>query len=540
MPAKRLLFRSAAREKVLAGASALADAVKVTLGPKSKCVLIEKKWGRPIVCNDGVTIAKEIELEDHEENLGARMIREAAERTGEAVGDGTTTSAILAHAIYGEGLHNVAAGASAVELKRGLDRGLRAAVGALHGLSRPVANRSEKAQIATVSAHNDSAIGEMIAEAMERVGKDGVVTLEEAKGTETAMEVVEGMQFDRGYLSPYFVTDTEKMNVVLEDPLILLHEKKISSLKDFLPFLEQVAKSGRPLLVIAEDVEAEALATLVVNKVRGVLPSAAVKAPGFGDRRKEMLEDIGVLTGGKVLAEELGIKIENLQLSELGTAKRVIIDKEKTTIVQGAGEKNAITGRCNDIRKQIDESKSEYDKEKLRERLAKLSGGVAVIRVGAPSETEMKNRKEAFEDAVSATKAAMEEGIVPGGGLALLRAIEAVQKVESQCSGDELTGVLILKRALETPTRQIAENSNMDAGVVVDRLKNGSGNYGFDAAKIEYTDLVKAGIIDPTKVVRTALENAVSVAGVLLLTEATLTEEREKKRERLPSPEFAE
>lgn len=390
MPAKRLLFKSAARDKVLKGATALADAVRVTLGPKSKCVLIEKKWGRPIVCNDGVTIAKEIEFEDAEENLGARMIREAAERTGDAVGDGTSTSAILAQAIFAEGLHNVAAGASAVELKRGLDRGLRVAVQALQGLSRPVASRHEKAQIATVSAHNDSAIGELVADAMERVGKDGVVTIEEGKTAETALEVVEGMQFDRGYLSPYFVTDPEKMEVVLEDPLILIHEKKIANLQEFLPFLEQVAKSSRPLLVIAEDVEGEALATLVVNKVRGVLISAAVKAPGFGDRRKEILQDIAILTGGKVLAEELGLKIENLQLDELGKAKRVIIDREKTTIVQGAGAKKAIDGRCTEIRKQIEQTTSDYDKEKLQERLAKLSGGVALIRVGAPSETESR------------------------------------------------------------------------------------------------------------------------------------------------------
>jgi len=539
MAFKHLLFGSTAREKILKGASALADGVRITLGPKSKCVLIEKKWGRPIVCNDGVTIAKEIELEDHDENLGARMIREAAERTGDAVGDGTSTSAILAHAIFAEGLHNVAAGASAVELKRGLERGLRVAIEELHRLSRPVANRTEKAQIATVSAHNEPAIGEVVAEAMEKVGKDGVITLEEAKATETALEVVEGMQFDRGYLSPYFITDPEKMNVVLDEPLILIHEKKISSLQDFLPFLEQVAKSARPLLVIAEDVEGEALATLVVNKVRGILPSAAVKAPGFGDRRKDMLGDIAILTGGKVLAEELGLKIENLKLDELGRAKRVIIDREKTTIVEGAGTRKAIEGRCNEIRKQILDTTSDYDKEKLQERLAKLSGGVAVIRVGAPSETEMKSRKEAFEDAISATKAAMAEGIVPGGGLSLLRAIAAVQTAESQCSGDERTGLLILKRALEAPARQIAENSSFDGGVVVDRMRNGTGNYGFDAAKGEYVDLVKAGIIDPTKVVRTALENAVSVAGILLLTEATLTEVPEPKSGHAPDHEMA-
>jgi chaperonin GroEL len=524
MAYKRLVFKSEAREKVLKGAAALTDAVRVTLGPKSKCVLVEKKWGRPIVCNDGVTIAKEIQLEDPEENLGAQMVREAAERTGDAVGDGTSTSTILAHAIFAEGLHNVAAGASAVELKRGLDRGLRAAVESLHKQSRPVASRKEKAQIATVSAHNEPEIGELVADAMERVGKDGVVTLEEAKGTETSLEVVEGMQFDRGYLSPYFVTDVEKMNVVLEEPLILIHERRIANLKDFLPFLEQMAKSGQPLLVIAEDVEGEALATLVVNKVRGVLPSAAVKAPGFGDRRKEILQDIAILTGGTVLAEELGQKIESLQISDLGRAKRVLIDREKTTVVQGAGTKKAIEGRCNEIRRQVEQSTSTYDKEKLQERLAKLSGGVAVIKVGAPSEAEMKNRKEAFEDAISATKAAMAEGIVPGGGLALLRAIDAVARVEAECSGDGRTGLIILKRALEAPTRQIAENSNLDGGVVVDRMRNGTGNFGLDAAKGEYVDLVEAGIIDPTKVVRMALENAVSVAGVLLLTEATLAE----------------
>ena len=534
MPFKRLLFKSAAREKVLKGATALTEAVRVTLGPKSKCVLIEKKWGRPIVCNDGVTIAKEIEFEDPEENLGAKMIREAAERTGDAVGDGTSTSAIPAHAIFAEGLHNVAAGASAVDLKRGLDRGLRIAVQSLKTLSRPVASRREKAQVATVSAHNDTIIGELVADAMEKIGKDGVVTIEEAKATETALEVVEGMQFDRGYLSPYFVTNPEKMEVVLEDPFILICEKKIANLQEFLPFLEQVAKSGRPLLVIAEEVEGEALATLVVNKIRGILFSAAVKAPGFGDRRKETLQDIAVLTGGKVLAEELGEKIENLRLEELGKAKRVIIDRDKTTIVEGAGTKEAITGRCGEIRKQIEKTTSDYEKEKLQERLAKLSGGVAVIRVGAPSEAEMKNRKEAFEDAISATKAAMAEGIVPGGGLVLLRAIEAVEHAESASSGDERTGLLILKRALEAPTRQIAENSSLDGGVVVDRMRKGTGDFGLDAATGAYVNLSEAGIIDPTKVVRIALENAVSVASILLLTEATLTEipEPEKKHAR--------
>jgi|SRR5579875_937672 len=529
MAHKQLLFKSAAREKVLEGASALADSVRVTLGPKSKCVLIEKKWGKPIVCNDGVTIAKEVELENAEENLGARMIREAAERTGDTVGDGTTTSALLAHAIFSEGVRNVTAGASAIDLKRGLDRGLRAAVKALREMSKPVTTRTEKAQVATISAHNEPAIGEVVADAVEKVGKDGVITVEEAKTTETVLEVVEGMQIDRGYLSPYFVTDTEKMEAILEDPFILLTEKKISSMNDLLPLLEQIAKAGRPLLAIAEDVDGEALATLVVNKIRGVLPSAAVKAPGYGDRRKAMLEDMAILTGGRVLAEELGIKMENLKLDDLGRAKRVVIDKDKTTFIGGGGAKKAIDGRCKEIRKQIEDSTSDYDREKLQERLAKLSGGVAVIRVGAPSETELKNRKEAFDDAISATKAAIAEGIVPGGGLALLRTIDAVSLEEKNCEGDERTGLLILKRALEAPTRQIAENSSVDGGVVVDRMRSGSGNFGFDAAQGKYVDLVAAGIIDPTKVVRTALENAVSVASTLLLTEATLTEVPEAK-----------
>jgi chaperonin GroEL len=538
MPAKQLLFNSAAREKVLRGASALADAVRVALGPKSRCVLIEKPWGRPLVCNDGVTIAKEVELKDPEENLGARMMREAAERTGEAVGDGTSTSTVLAHALFAEGLKNVAAGASAIDLKRGLDRGLKAAVAALKSLSRPVACRRERAQVATISAHNDPHMGELVAEGFERVGAEGVITAEEAKATETTLDVVEGMQLDRGYLSPYFVTDPEKMEAVLDEPLILLSEKKISSLKDLVPLLEQVARQARPLLVIAEDVDGEALATLVVNKVRGVLASAGVKAPGYGDRRKAMLEDIAVLTGGRLIAEELGIKLESLGLDQLGKAKRVVVGKDTTTIIEGGGAKSSIEGRCRELRRQIDETTSDYDREKLRERLAKLAGGVAVIRVGAPSEAELKSRKEAFEDAISATKAATAEGIVPGGGLALLRLIDAVGCEEAACSGDERTGVLILKRALEVPTRQIAENSGADGGVVVERMRAGQGQFGFDAARAKYVDLAEAGIIDPTKVVRVALENAVSMAGVLLLTEATLTlvpEPKEARREFEPA-----
>ena len=532
MPGKQLLFRSAAREKVLRGATAITDAIRITLGPKSKCVLIQKKWGKPIVCNDGVTIAKEVEFEDAEENLGAQMIREAAERTGDVVGDGTSTSAILTWAIFAEGLHNIAAGASAVDLKRGLDRGLRACLQALKSLARPVTSRLEKCQVATIAAHNDTSIGELVADAVEKVGAEGVISVEEAKTTETTLDLVEGMQFDRGYISPYFITDPAKMEAVLLDPLILIYEKRITNLQDLLPLLEEISKAGRSLVVIAEDVDGEALATLVVNKVRGTLASVAVKAPGFGDRRKEMLQDLAVLTGGQMIAEELGIKMENVTLDQLGKAKRVVVDRDKTTIVEGAGSRKAIEGRCQEIRKQIEESKSDYDKEKLQERLAKLSGGVAVIRVGAPSEAEMKNRKEAFEDAISATKAAVAEGIVPGGGLAFLRLIDAAAGEEANCSGDERTGLAIIKKALEVPTRQIAENSAADGGVVVDRMRSGQQNYGFDAARGQYVDLAQAGIIDPAKVLRVALENSVSVASVLLLTEATLTEIPEEKKER--------
>jgi chaperonin GroEL len=529
MAFKQLLFRSEAREKILHGAATLADAVRVTLGPKSKSVLIEKKWGEPVVCNDGVTIAKEIDLKDPEENLGARMIRGAAVRTGDMVGDGTSTATILAHAIYSWGVRNVAAGASAIDLKRGLDRGLRAAVDALRALSRPVQSRKERAQVATISAHNDAAIGELVAEAVEKVGAEGVITVEESKTTETALDVVEGMQFDRGYISPYFVTDPDRMEAVLEEVLILVHEKKLSGLQDLLPLLEQVVKSGHPLLIVAEDVDGEALATLVVNKIRGTLPCAAVKAPGFGDRRKAMLEDIAILTGGKVLAEELGIRLQSINLTDLGQAKRVVIGKDDTTLIGGAGRKADIEARVKQVRTQIEETTSDYDREKLQERLAKLVGGVAVIRVGAPSEAEMKSRKEAFDDAISSTKAATEEGIVPGGGLALLRAIDAVEREEAKAEGDERTGLRILKQALEAPTRQIGENSGVDAGVVVDRMRSGTGHFGYDAARNAYVDLVEAGIIDPTKVVRVALENAVSVASVLLLTEATLTEVPEEK-----------
>jgi chaperonin GroEL len=540
MAAKEFQFHADARQSIVRGAGILADAVRVTLGPKSKCVLIEKKFGRPIVCDDGVTIAKEVELKDPAENLGAQMVREAAERTGDAVGDGTTTATLLAYSILTEGVRNVAAGASAIDLKRGLARGLKAAVESLRALSRPVASKREKAQVATISAHNNSTVGDMVAEAVEKVGADGAITVEESKTTETVLDVVEGMQFDRGFISPYFVTDTEAMQAALDEPLILLYEKKIANVKDVLPLLEEVVKAGKPLLVISEDVEAEALATLVLNKIRGTLPCAAVKAPGFGDRRKAMLQDIAVLTGGQLIAEELGIKLENVKMDDLGKAKRVVIDKDTTTIVGGGGAKPTIEGRCRELRKQIEETTSDYDKEKLRERLAKLTGGVAVIRVGAPSESEAKKLKEAFEDAISATKAAVAEGIVPGAGLALLRAIDSVDAEEFKAEEDEKTGLRILKRALEAPTRQIAENSSLDAGVVVDRMRSGKGNLGLDAATGKFVDLIEAGIIDATKVVRVALENAVSVASTLLLAEATLTEEREKKPERTPAPEFAE
>jgi chaperonin GroEL len=539
MAHKQVLFRSAAREKILRGATQLADAVRVTLGPKSKSVLIQKKWGAPIVCNDGVTIAKEFDLKDPEENLGAQMLRQAAERTGDAVGDGTSTSTILAHAIFSDGLRNVVAGASAIDLKRGLDAGAKAAIDALRAMSRTVKTRKEKAQVATISAHNDPAIGELVADAMEKVGGEGVITVEESKTTETTLETVEGMQFDRGYISPYFVTNVEKMTAELEDAYVLVHEKKLSGLQAMVPLLEAVVQSGRPLLVVAEDVEGDALATLIVNKLRGGLKVAAVKAPGFGDRRKAMLEDIAILTGGQVISEDLGIKLENVTLDMLGRAKKVIVGRDDTTIVEGAGKREEIAGRCNQIRRQIEDTTSDYDREKLQERLAKLAGGVAVIRVGAPSEAEMKSKKEALDDAISATKAAVAEGIVPGGGLALLRCVDAVGAQQAKCEGDEKTGVQILRRALEVPTRQIAENSAVDGGVVVSRMLAGQANYGFDAARKDYVDLVEAGIIDPTKVVRIALENAVSVASVLLLTEATMTEIPEPEKERGVSPEMA-
>jgi chaperonin GroEL len=521
---KQLLFDAAAREGVLRGATLLANAVRATLGPKSKCVLIDRRWGEPIVCNDGVTIAKELEVDDPTENLGIRMIREAAERTGQAVGDGTTTSTLLAHAIFAEGVRNVAAGASAIELKHGLDRGLRAAVEHLRAMSRPVTTRLEKAQVATISAHNDAAMGELVAEAVERVGGEGVISVEEAKGIETTLEVVEGMQFDRGYLSPYFVTDAERMECVLENALVLLTDRRLTVMKDLIPLLEEVVKAGRPVLLVAEEVDGEALATLVVNKMRGALLCAAVKAPGFGDRRKDLLQDLAVLIGGRVASEELGVKLEHLALSDLGTARRVVVGRETTTLIGGAGDKAAILARADRLRREIREAKSDYDREKLQERLGKLAGGVAVIHVGAPTEAELKSRKEALEDAISATKAAVAEGLVPGAGLALLRAVDAVRKAEASCEGDERTGLEILAHALAVPTRQIATNSDVDGALVVERMRSGAGSFGFDAARGKFVDLVEAGIVDPTKVVRVALENAVSVASVLLLTQATLAE----------------
>lgn len=524
MSHKEILFHAEARQKVLRGTAALADAVRVTLGPRSKSVLMQKRFGAPVVCDDGVTIAKEVVLKDPAENLGAQILRQAAEKTGDAVGDGTSTATILAHGIFADGTRNIVAGASGVDIKRGLDRGLALARQSLEALSEPVRTRTEKAQVAAISAHNDMAVGEMIAEAMEKVGDDGIVALEESRTTETTLDVVEGMQFDRGYISPYFITDPEKMEAVLEDAVILISDRKITNLSDLVPLLEEVAKSGKPILLIAEDITGEALATLVVNRLRGVFRAIAVKAPGFGDRRKAMLEDIAILTDAQLVSEELGLKLENVGFSQLGRAERVVSDADTTTIIGGAGGKDAIAVRAGQIRAMIERATSDYDREKLQERLARLSSGVAVIRAGAPSEAELKSKKEALDDAINATKAAVAEGIVPGGGLALLRCIPAIEAEEARAQGDERTGLQILKRALSIPSRQIAENSAVDGGVVVAEMLKGKGAYGFDAASNSYVDLVDAGIIDPTKVVRIALENAVSVAGTLLLTEATMTE----------------
>jgi chaperonin GroEL len=528
MAGKEIRYGMSAREKMKLGVDTLADAVKVTLGPKGRNVLIEKSWGSPKTTKDGVTVAKEIELEDKFENMGAKMVKEVASKTSDVAGDGTTTATILAQSIYREGSKLVAAGANPMALKRGLEKAVETVVEELKKISKPTKEKKEIAQVGTVSANNDHTIGDIIAEAMEKVGKEGVITVEEAKGMETTLEIVEGMQFDRGYLSPYFVTDPEKMEVHLEDPYILLNEKKISVMKDLIPILEQIAKMGRPLLLIAEDVEGEALATLVVNKLRGTLKVAAAKAPGFGDRRKAMLEDIAVLTGGQVISEDLGLKLENVTVNDLGTAKKVSLDKDNTTIVDGGGSRKALEGRVKQIRAQIDETTSDYDREKLQERLAKLIGGVAVINVGAATEMEMKEKKDRVEDALNATRAAVEEGIVPGGGVAFLRVLKALDKLD--LTGEEKMGMNIIRRALEEPMRQIANNAGFEGSVVVQKVMESKGNFGFNAETGKYEDLMDAGIIDPTKVARFALQNASSVAGLLLTTEAMVAEKPEKKK----------
>jgi chaperonin GroEL len=528
MAAKELLFNTDARAKLKRGVDALAEAVKVTLGPKGRNVVIDKKFGSPTVTKDGVTVAKEVELTDAIENMGAQMVKEVATKTSDLAGDGTTTATVLAQAIFREGLKNVTAGANPMELKRGIDKAVETVVEQLKTLSVPSAGKKEIAQVGTISANNDKEIGNLIAEAMEKVGKDGVITVEEAKGLETTLETVDGMQFDRGYLSPYFVTDPEKMETVLEDAYILIHDKKISAMKELLPVLEKVAQSGRPLLIIAEDVEGEALATLVVNKLRGTLKVAAVKAPGFGDRRKEMLRDIAVLTGGQVISEEVGFKLENATLNDLGRAKRIVIDKDNTTVVDGRGKENDIQGRINEIKAAVEKSTSDYDREKLQERLAKLSGGVAVINVGAATETEMKEKKARVEDALHATRAAVEEGIVAGGGVALIRAQGALDKLRG--TDDEKIGVDIVRRALEEPIRMIAQNAGAEGSIVVARVKESKEkNFGYNAQTDTYEDLVKAGVIDPTKVTRTALQNAASIAGLLLTTECVVVEKKEEK-----------
>jgi chaperonin GroEL len=528
MASKELLFNTDARSKLKRGVDQLAEAVKVTLGPKGRNVVIDKKFGSPTVTKDGVTVAKEVELSDPIENMGAQMVKEVATKTSDLAGDGTTTATVLAQAIFREGLKNVTAGANPMELKRGIDRAVEMVVEQLRTISVPSAGKKEIAQVGTISANNDKEIGNLIAEAMEKVGKDGVITVEEAKGLETTLETVEGMQFDRGYLSPYFVTDPEKMESALEDPYILIHDKKISAMKELLPLLEKSAQSGKPLLIIAEDVEGEALATLVVNKLRGTLKVSAVKAPGFGDRRKEMLRDIAVLTGGQVISEELGFKLENATLNDMGRAKRIVVDKDNTTIVDGRGKADGIQGRIAEIRAAIDKSTSDYDREKLQERLAKLSGGVAVINVGAATETELKEKKARVEDALHATRAAVEEGIVPGGGVALIRAQSGLDKFKG--TEDEKVGVEIVRRALEEPIRMIAQNAGAEGSIVVARVKDSKEkNFGYNAATDTYEDLVRAGVIDPTKVTRTALQNAASIAGLLLTTECVVVEKKEDK-----------
>ena len=529
MAAKDLMFNTDARAKLKKGVDALAEAVKVTLGPKGRNVVIDKKFGSPTVTKDGVTVAKEIELSDPIENMGAQMVKEVATKTSDLAGDGTTTATVLAQAIFREGLKNVTAGANPMELKRGIEKAVEAIVNELKNMSVPSAGKKEIAQVGTISANNDREIGNLIAEAMEKVGKDGVITVEEAKGLETTLETVDGMQFDRGYLSPYFVTDPEKMEAVLDDAYILIHDKKISAMKDLLPVLEKVAQSGKPLLIVAEDVEGEALATLVVNKLRGTLKVAAVKAPGFGDRRKEMLRDVAVLTGGNVISEEVGFKLENATLADLGRAKRIVVDKDNTTLVDGKGKENDIQGRIGEIRGAIEKSTSDYDREKLQERLAKLSGGVAVINVGAATETEMKEKKARVEDALHATRAAVEEGIVPGGGVALIRAQSVLDKIRG--SEDEKIGVEIVRRAIEEPIRAIAINAGVEGSIVLAKVKESKEkNFGYNAGTDNYEDLVKAGVIDPTKVTRTALQNAASIAGLLLTTECVVVERKEENK----------
>jgi chaperonin GroEL len=528
MAAKQLQFDENARHALLRGIEKLSRAVKATLGPSGRNVILDKKFGSPTITKDGVTVAKEIELEDPYENMGAQLVREVASKTSDIAGDGTTTATVLAESIYKEGLRNVTAGANPTSLQRGINKAVEAIVAELAKISKKVSDRTEIAQVATVSANWDRTIGEIIADAMDKVGKDGTITVEEAKSIETSLDVVEGMQFDKGYLSPYFVTNPESMEVVLENPYILIHEKKISSLKDMLPLLEKVAKAGRPLLIIAEDVEGEALATLVVNKLRGTLQVAAVKAPGFGDRRKAMLEDLAVLTGGRLITEDLGIKLENVKLEELGRTKRVTIDKETTTIVEGEGKKADIQGRVSQIRRQIEETTSDYDREKLQERLAKLAGGVAVINVGAATETEMKEKKARVEDALHATRAAVEEGIVPGGGVAFIRAQKALDKLDLE--GDEKVGAAIIRRAIEEPLRQLADNAGQEGALIVQEVKARKGNEGYNVATDKYEDLVKAGVVDPTKVTRSALQNAASISGLLLTTEAIVTELPEKEK----------
>jgi chaperonin GroEL len=538
MPAKMIAYNLKARERLLNGVNTLADAVEVTLGPKGRNVVLQKSFGSPVVTKDGVTVAKEIEIADKFENMGAQMVKEVASKTSDMAGDGTTTATILARAIYREGQKLVTSGANPMALKRGIDKGVSVVVEELKKLSKPTRDKIEIAQVGTISANNDSMVGDLISEAMEKVGKEGVITVEEAKSMETTLDIVEGMQFDRGYLSPYFVTNPEKMEAVLEEAYILLHEKKISSMKDLLPLLEEVAKKGKPLIIIAEDVEGEALATLVVNKLRGTLRVAAVKAPGFGDRRKAMLGDIAVLTGGQVISEDMGIKLENVTSNDLGRCKTVKIDKDNTTLVEGAGSKSAIEGHVRQIRTQIEETTSDYDREKLQERLAKLIGGVAIIRIGAATETEMKEKKARVEDALNATRAAVEEGIVPGGGVALIRCMQALDKI--QASSEEKTGIKILKKALGEPLRQIAENAGYEGSVVFRKVVEGKGDYGFNAETERFENLMASGVIDPTKVVRFALQNAASVSGLMITTEALVTEKPEKKSRRPVMPQMDE